>query len=102
MTDSQGGQGSEQGQTPHEGWQYLGVGCLSAVIGLVGGGMIAVLIAKIVGAIGKCAPDKETGAPCSWTDYWTWGARIGLVLVPIVSIWLFRRGRRRAMNSDQR
>jgi hypothetical protein len=91
----------DAGQASTGKWEYLGVGCFSAIVGLFGGGMIAVLISKIVGALGRCAPDKETGAPCSWTAYWTWGARIGLVLVPIVSIWLFRRGRRRAMNSDR-
>ena len=89
------------GQASTAKWEYLGVGCFSAVVGLAGGGMIAVLISKIVGAVGKCTPDKETGAPCDWSIYWTWGARIGLVVVPIVSIWLFRRGRRRAMNSDR-
>ena len=79
-------------------WEYLGVGCVSAIVGLFGGGMIAVLIAKIVGGLSRCAAEAETGAPCNWTSYWTYGARIGLIVVPIVSIWLFRRGRRRDIN----
>jgi hypothetical protein len=91
--------GGTPGETPNEIWQYLGIGCISAIVGLVGGGMIAVLVAKIVGGLSRCAANPETGAPCAWTDYWTWGARIGLVVVPIASIWLFRRGRRRATNS---
>lgn len=89
------------GQTDTTKWEYFGVGCVSAVVGLVGGGMIAVLIAKIVGGLTRCAADKDTGAPCGWNDYWTWGARIGFVLVPILSIWLFRRGRARAHNKPQ-
>ncbi len=50
-------------------WPYLGVGCFTAVAGFSGGGMIAVLIAKIVGAATRCAPDAETGPPCNWFTY---------------------------------
>src|SRR5262245_30536135 len=82
----------DEGQTPHQGWQYLGVGCVTAVAGLFGGGMIAVLVAKIVGAVRGCKPEAETGAPCDWTTYWAWGARIGLVALPALAIWLLRRG----------
>ena len=60
--------------------------------------MIAVLIAKIVGALSRCPADKETGAPCSWFTYMIFGMIIGAVVVPIVSIWFFRRGRIRAIN----
>ena len=90
-----------EASTTHEGWQYLGVGCVTAVGGLFGGGMIAVLVAKIVGALQKCPADVTTGAPCEWTSYWSWGARIGLVLLPALAIWRMRRGRRRASNSNQ-
>jgi hypothetical protein len=63
--------------------------------------MVAVLIAKVVGALARCTPDAETGAPCGWTTYWLVGAIIGLVLLPTVTIWLFARGRRRAQNSER-
>jgi hypothetical protein len=76
-------------------WAYVAVGCLMAVVGLAGGGMIAVLVAKIVGALRGCTPDQETGAPCAWSTYWTWGARIGLVALPTVVIWRMRRGEKR-------
>ncbi|HEX4683403.1 MAG TPA: hypothetical protein VH277_11875 [Gemmatimonadaceae bacterium] len=58
--------------------------------------MIAVLIAKIVGALSRCASDAETGAPCYWFTYAMFGAIVGFVVVPAVSIWFFRRGRARA------
>jgi hypothetical protein len=74
-------------------WPYVGVGCISAVAGVAGGGMIAVLVAKIVGGISRCRPDAETGAPCDWSVYWTWGARIGLVLVPAIVLWRMRKVR---------
>jgi hypothetical protein len=62
--------------------------------------MIAVFAAKIVGGLSKCAPDGETGAPCNWLTWAVYGAIGGFVLVPAVSVWLFRRGRARA-NSDR-
>ena len=80
-------------QTENRIWAYLGVGCLTAVIGLTAGGMLAVLIAKIVGSLQGCTPDRETGAPCSWTNYWTWGARIGVILLPTAAIWRLRKSR---------
>lgn len=96
MADGQGSAGGESRQSPEarsEIWGYLGVGILMAVVGLVGGGMIGVLVAKIVGAFQGCVPDKETGAPCRWGEYWTWGARVGLFMLPTVTIWRMRRGR---------
>lgn len=77
-------------------WEYLGVGCFTALIGFAGGGMIAVLVARVIGAVRGCSLDAETGAPCAWTSYWMWGAGIGLILVPTVAITLLSRGRRRA------
>src|SRR3954447_19630798 len=77
-------------------WEYLGVGCFSTFVGFAGGGMIAVLIAKIVGSLGRCKADAETGAPCNWLTYAFFGALLGAVIVPAVSVWIFRRGRLRA------
>lgn len=85
----------------NEKWQYLGIGCMTAVAGLLGGGMIAVLVAKIVGAVTHCTPESETGAPCDWSTYWTWGARIGFVLLPTVVLWRLYRGRHKASNSER-
>jgi hypothetical protein len=75
--------------------EYFGVGCFSAFVGFAGGGMIAVLIAKIVGGLSRCAADSETGAPCNWFTYMVFGMIIGTFLVPAVSLWFFRRGRAR-------
>ncbi|MDB4913357.1 MAG: hypothetical protein JWM95_1001 [Gemmatimonadetes bacterium] len=92
--------GPEASQETGEGvWPYVGVGCLTAVSGLVGGGMIAVLISKIVGAAVGCHAEAETGAPCHWDQYWTWGAWIGLILLPSVVIWRMRRARAASRNS---
>ena len=74
-------------------WPYLGVGCITFVSGFFGGGMIAVLIAKVVGAAQGCTPDKETGAPCNWFTYAVWGGLTGMVLFPTIATLLLRRGR---------
>ena len=66
-----------------------------AVVGLAGGGMIAVMLAKIVGAIRGCVPDQETGAPCDWSTYWTLGAWAGLIGLPTMALWRMRRGEKR-------
>lgn len=91
-------EGGVGGQTNTSRWEYLGIGCFSTFVGFAGGGMIAVLIAKIVGALSRCASDAETGAPCNWFTYAVFGAIIGAVVVPVVSVWFFRRGRGRASN----
>lgn len=57
--------------------------------------MIAVLLAKIIGAFRGCAPDAETGAPCGWLMYAACGAVAGLVVLPSVAIWRMRRAERR-------
>jgi hypothetical protein len=74
-------------------WEYIGVGCLTSVIGFFGGGMIAVLVAKVAGAVQGCPPDPETGAPCHWHLYWMAGALLGLLAVPLVAIRKLRRSR---------
>jgi hypothetical protein len=92
-------EGDAAPRTPSESkLSYVGVGCVGAVVGLIGGGMIAVMVAKIVGGLTHCPAAAESGAPCDWNNYWTWGARIGFFLVPTVSIFLLRRGRRRSHN----
>ena len=93
--------GEQRGSADDVGPHYLGLGCVTAVVGFAGGGMIAVLIAKIVGALTRCSSDAETGAPCNWFTYAVFGAIAGFVLVPIISIALRRRSRKRALNSER-
>jgi hypothetical protein len=87
-----------EGQADTTRWEYLGVGCFSVFAGFAGGGMIAVLVAKMVGFFGRCPAEAETGAPCNWFTFAVFGAVIGAVVVPAISIWFFRRGRVRANN----
>lgn len=71
---------------------YAGVGCLTAVAGFFGGGMIAVLVAKFVGSFRGCQPPEGLPA-CDWGNYMIVGALIGVVGLPLVSI-MRLRGRR--------
>jgi hypothetical protein len=80
-------------------WPYLGVGCITTVSGFFGGGMIAVMIAKIVGVATSCTPDKETGAPCNWYTYAVVGALAGVILFPTVAVSLLRRSRMKQRNN---
>src|SRR5882672_10187600 len=73
-------------------WRYFGVGCLTFVAGFFGGGMVAVLVAKVAGALGHCAADAETGAPCNWVTFWMVGAVAGGLLLPTASLVKLRRG----------
>jgi hypothetical protein len=79
---------------PNDGiWPYIGVGCITLVSGFFGGGMIAVLVAKIAGAAQRCTPDAETGAPCNWFNFALVGALAGMVLFPTIATLLLRRSR---------
>ncbi len=81
-------------------WQYLGLGCMMLVAGFFGGGMIGVLVGKIVGWARHCTPDADTGAPCAWLMFWFYGAVIGTLILPTIVLVLRRRGRRAARKSD--
>lgn len=80
-------------------WPYIGVGCLTTVVGFFGGGMIAALVAKIAGSARGCIPPE--GFPAC--DIWSFvipGALLGMVGLPVMAILRLRRGRRSgAMNS---
>jgi hypothetical protein len=87
---------AEPAGDPNDGvWPYLGVGCLTAVVGLVGGGMIGVAVAKAASMAQQCTNEADPRSPCNWSMYWTWGARIGLFLLPTISIWRMRVARRK-------
>ena len=83
--------------SPH----YFGVGCFTVFAGFAGGGMIGVLIAKIVGFARRCPSEAETGAPCSWYTFAVYGAIAGAVILPTIAISSLRRARKRTDNSER-
>ena len=76
-------------------WPYIGVGCLTVVVGFFGGGMIAALVAKIAGAARGCVPPEGFPACDTWSFVLP-GALIGAVLLPTVAIHRLRRSRKNA------
>ena len=53
--------------------------------------MVAVLVAKIVGAIQGC-PAGEHGQPCNWWWYALAGAIVGAISLPVLALRRLRRG----------
>ena len=78
--------------------RYGCIGCLTFVAGGFGGGMISVLIAKIVGSARRCEPPEGLPA-CDWHVYAAVGMLIGAVLLPAIVIRQIRKGEKAAGNS---
>jgi hypothetical protein len=83
------------------GWQYLGVGCLTTVAGLFGGGMIGVFVGWIVGHLRRC-PAPEGFPICDFFPYWLTGILIGAVLLPTVAIARLRQSDRTRADDERR
>ncbi len=73
-------------------WPYIGVGCVTMVVGLFGGGMIAMLVGRVTDAATGCRPPE--GLPvCMWWRYWWTGALIGMIAFPALAVRRLHRGR---------
>ena len=68
----------------------VGVGCLTAFLGLMSGGMIGVLVAYVVGLVTGCQPPQGLPA-CNWGEYAMAGWVIGGVSLPILVLSRLRR-----------
>ena len=90
--------GGDGQQTGSSGPRYGCIGCLTLVAGAFGGGMIAVLIAKIVGSARNCDPGPELPA-CDWHVYAAIGMLIGAVVLPVMTLMRVRKGEKAAGNS---
>ncbi len=64
---------------------FVGAGCFSAIAGFFGGGMMAVLVAKVVGSVRGCQPPEGIPA-CNWGQYAMVGMIAGVIILPLVSI----------------
>jgi hypothetical protein len=63
----------------------VGVGCVTTVAGFFSGGMIGVLIGKVVGSIEGCKPVEGLPA-CNWWVYAGIGAVIGAFTLPVLAL----------------
>jgi hypothetical protein len=66
--------------------------------GTFSGGMIAVLVAKIVGSVRGCEPPTGTPA-CDWHVYAAVGMLIGAISLPVLTLLRLRRGEQAGGNS---
>jgi hypothetical protein len=69
----------------------VGVGCFTAFAGFWSGGMVAVLIGRIVEGM-RGSPSCEGLPMCNWNVYAATGALIGAISLPVL---VLRRLRRR-------
>lgn len=68
----------------------LGVGCFTTFVGLASGGMIGVLVGKVVGSVRRCVPIEGTPA-CDWYYFAVAGMILGATTLPILALRRLRR-----------
>ena len=73
-------------------WPYIGVGCLTVTVGFFGGGMIAALVAKVVGSAQGCKPPDGFPA-CNIWSFVLPGALLGAIVLPAAAIRRLRQSR---------
>jgi hypothetical protein len=71
--------------------RVIGVGCFTAFAGFWSGGMVAVLIGRIVEGLRK-SPACEGLPICNWASYAMVGAAVGALSLPVL---VLRRLKRR-------
>jgi hypothetical protein len=70
----------------------IGVGCMTGFAGFFSGGMVAVLIGKLVGSMQGCRPDEGLPA-CNWWVYAGVGALVGALTLPVIALRRLNRSR---------
>jgi uncharacterized membrane protein YdcZ (DUF606 family) len=68
----------------------IGVGCFTTFIGFWSGGMVAVLIGRIVEGLRR-SPSCEGLPICDWTSYALVGGVLGAVTLPVLALRRLRR-----------
>ncbi|HWJ41792.1 MAG TPA: hypothetical protein VNT29_11680 [Candidatus Limnocylindrales bacterium] len=63
----------------------IGVGCITTFAGFFSGGMVGVLVAKVVGSVQRCMPAEGLPA-CNWWVYAGVGAVLGALTLPVLAL----------------
>jgi hypothetical protein len=63
----------------------IGVGCITTFAGFFSGGMVGVLVAKVVGVMQGCKPAEGLPA-CNWWVYAGVGAVLGALTLPVLAL----------------
>lgn len=71
--------------------RYTAVGCVTLVAGVFSGGMIGVLVSKVVAAVTR-APSCPDLPSCDWYVFAGIGMLAGGLTLPLLAIWRLRQG----------
>ena len=77
------------------------VGCLTIVVGFFGGGMITLLLVRILDVLRRCSPAEGLPVCGNWAIYAGIGGAIGAVLLPTVVFIKLLRADAAARDSGQ-
>jgi len=80
------GPGAPEGTRPNR----AAIGCLMAVPGFFGGGMVGALVAKMVGSLRACTPPEGYPA-CDLWSYVLPASVVGVIVLPSMVLWRLRR-----------
>jgi hypothetical protein len=63
----------------------IGIGCMTTFAGFFSGGMVGVLVAKVMGIMQGCRPAEGLPA-CNWWVYAGVGAVLGALTLPVLAL----------------
>jgi hypothetical protein len=63
----------------------IGIGCMTTFAGFFSGGMVGVLVAKVLGIMQGCRPAEGLPA-CNWWVYAGVGAVLGALTLPVLAL----------------
>ena len=76
------------------------IGCLTSLVGLFSGAMIAVFVGLMVRYVTN-GPKCSEVPICNWPSYAAVGAVLGVVTLPLLTFWRLRRSNAEAGSSDR-
>ena len=88
------------GDEPSGCWERAGVGCVTLFAGAISGGMVGVLVSKIVAFLTR-APSCPGVPTCDWHVYAGVGIVVGSLSLFALAMWRTRRGARNGGTTGQ-
>jgi|SRR5689334_20867829 len=98
MTEPSGDEASARRTEEDRSARNIGVGCFTAFAGFWSGGMVAVLVGRIVEGL-RGAPSCDGVPMCNWNVYAATGAIIGAITLPLLVLRRLQRHDVRRSNS---